>query len=53
MKYCSLRAIEPRIPSTHTHTLHTLRAIQARIANRFLFKFCCDFERNHNEKRLS
>lgn len=33
MKYCSPRAIEPRIPSyTHTHKFHTLRAIQVRIA---------------------
>lgn len=36
MKYCSPRAIEPRIPS-YTHKFHTLRAIQVRIAKPMFF----------------
>lgn len=47
MKYCSPRAIEPRIPS-YTHKFHTQSHSQNSKTD-FCFKFCCDFERNRKE----
>lgn len=49
MKYCSPRAIEPRIPSyIHTNSTHSQSHSQNSKTD-FCFKFCCDFERNRKE----